>query len=193
MRWSNVASPSCRHALSIASAAKRGAGWGVLSLKSVLNQKGVYINHQFPKGTGSSGAKASAPSEVQFVLSKIREFQPQRVIHIRTVPGKQGLIAAGSSASAVANELAAWLNFGRTDLPGRAVEGSLERYLSQNGTAQIITIGLPDQVAATDSWNAYGDAVLNLLLGDDLATRDIARRQREQSSASKPKSGSSRP
>lgn len=161
--------------------------------KSVQNQSGVYINHKFPTTTSPGAGDSGQPAEVRFLLDRLREFQPQRVIHIRTVRGSTGLIAASSPARGVADELAKWLGYSRSDLPGKSVEGSLERYLSQNGTAQIVTVGLPDAMPSGDLWNSGGDAVLNLLLGDDPATREIARKQRDQSSALNRRSGSGRP
>ena len=151
------------------------------SSRTLLNQKGQYVNHGFPK-TGDA-PNGEQPVEVSFLLSRLKELQPQRVLHLRTIDGNVGLIAASSSCQAAAKEAAEWLNFRLVSLPDKAVAGSLERYLAASGTADIITIAIPTTTKDSELWDRYGDTLLNLLLSEDLASREIARRQAQQSSA----------
>ena len=149
--------------------------------RKLLNQNGQYVNHGFPK-TGDTPV-AEQPVEVSFLLNRLKELQPQRVLHVRTIDGNDGLIAASSSCRAAAKEAAEWLNFRLVSLPDKAVAGSLERYLAAKGSSDIITIEIPSTTKKDELWDRYGDTLLNLLLGEDLASRDIARRQAQQSSA----------
>jgi hypothetical protein len=149
--------------------------------RTFLNQKEQYINHSFP----SAGQKPAEnqPAEVTFLLEKLQQLQPQRVVHIRTVPGNSGLIAASTSCQSIAKEAADWLKFKQVNLPEKAVAGSMERYVSTEGNRDMITLAIPDDSSREELWSRYGDTLLNLLLGEDFATREIARKQAQQSSA----------
>lgn len=149
--------------------------------RTLLNQKGQYVNHGFPT-TGDS-LNAQHPVEAAFLLSRLKELQPQRVLHVRTMDGSVGLIAASSGCQAAAKEAAEWLNFRLVSLPDKAVAGSLERYLAAKGSSDIITIAIPSTTKKAELWDRYGDTLLNLLLSEDLASREIARWQAQQSSA----------
>ena len=151
------------------------------ALRNVLNAKGQYINHGFPKDNNI--AEGKQPVEVKFLLSQIDTLQPQRVIHIRTIEGNNGLIAANSSALAMARDSGGWLGFRVINLPGKAVSGSLERYLASSGRCDIVTFAIPATTKKTELWQSYGDALQNLLLSEDTATRELARQQTQQSSA----------
>lgn len=152
--------------------------------QSMLNQLGIYINHSFPGGAEErEAAPAQTTAEVRFLLSQIKEFQPQRVLHIRTVKGPRGAIAAGSTAMSAGGEIARWLDFQLIELPGKSVQGSMERYLSASEISQVMTFGIPDTAEKDTLWEFYGDAVLNLLLNEDPVSREIARSQQEPSSA----------
>lgn len=151
------------------------------ALRNVLNAKGQYINHGFPKDNNIADGKQ--PVEVKFLLSQIDTLQPQRVIHIRTIEGNNGLIAANSSALAMARDSGGWLGFRVINLPGKAVSGSLERYLASSGRCDIVTFAIPATTKKTELWQSYGDALQNLLLSEDTATRELARQQTQQSSA----------
>lgn len=59
----------------------------------------------------------------------------------------------------------------------------MERYISAQGNCDMITLAIPDDSSAEELWSRYGDTLLNLLLGEDFATREIARKQAQQSSA----------
>lgn len=149
--------------------------------RKFLNQKDQYINHGFPR-TGETAA-ADQPVEVSFLLERLQQLQPQRVLHIRTVQGETGLIASSASCQTVAKEAADWLKFKLVNLPDKAVAGSMERYLAAKGSCDMITLAIPENSKTDALWNLYGDTLLNLLLGDDFATREVARKQAQQSSA----------
>ncbi len=147
-----------------------------------LNQKGQYINAMFPKAGDKT--KASPVAEVDFFLKQLQTVQPQRVVHVRTVPGKSGIVAASQSCESVGKEIAEWLNFKLISLPGqKTAEGSLERYVSASGSSDMLTIGIPDSTPRAELWDLYGDTLMNLLLRDDMATREMARKQTQPSSA----------
>ena len=153
------------------------------ALHKILNEKGQYINHGFPKEGGI--ADANQPVEVTFLLHQIQTLQPQRVIHIRTIEGNSGLIAASSGCRAVANDAAKWLDFRVISLPEKAVSGSLERHLASSGNGEIITFAIPASSKKDELWDRYGDTLQNLLMGDDYAARELARQQTQESSASR--------
>ena len=147
-----------------------------------LNQKGEYINAMFPKAGDKSNA--SPVAEVDFFLKQLQKVQPQRVVHVRTVPGKSGIVAASQSCESVGKEVAEWLNFKLISLPGQKTsEGSLERYVSTSGSSDMLTIGIPDSTQRGELWDLYGDTLMNLLLRDDMATRELARQQPQPASA----------
>ncbi len=148
-----------------------------------VNQNGVYLNGAFPSGKGTSTATKDDPPEVAFLLDQVNKVQPQRVIHVRTVQGKRGVIAASSSAMAVAQEAASWLDMDLVALSSKSGSGSLERYITVRGDSQIITLGIPVSTPSNVVWDRYRDTMLNLLLSENLQARELARRQKEQNSA----------
>lgn len=152
------------------------------ALHNVLNAKSQYINHGFPKNNGI--ADASQPVEVTFLLSQIDTLQPQRVIHVRTIEGDKGLVAASSGCLPMASDSAEWLGFRVINLPGKAVSGSLERFLASSGRCEVITFAIPATANKIQLWDRYGDALQNLLLSEDVAARELVRQQTQQSSAS---------
>ena len=109
----------------------------------VLNQNGQYINHGFPKMPEVQDV--ARPAEVLFLLNRLQDLQPQRVLHIRSIDGDNGLVAASSSCHAAAKEAAEWLSFKLVALPDKAVAGSLERYIGSKGSSDIITLAIPDR------------------------------------------------
>ena len=151
------------------------------ALRKVLNAKGQYINHGFPKDNGI--ADGNQPVEVTFLLHQIATLQPQRVIHVRTIEGNTGLIAASSGCLPTANESGEWLGFRVISLPGKAVAGSLEKHLASSGRCEVMTFAIPATAKKPELWDRYGDALQNLLLGEDAKARELARQQTQQSSA----------
>jgi hypothetical protein len=47
----------------------------------------------------------------------------------------------------------------------------------------MITFGIPNSTTKEELWTRYGDTLLNLLLRDDVATREMARQESQKSSA----------
>lgn len=153
---------------------------------SKLNALGEYVNHGFPRGDASRprSTPGTPPlAEVRFLLERCRSLRPQRIIHIRTVSGDRGLVGYSERSRTSASEVAAWLNFRTIDLSKAAVEGSLERYFAANENADVVMFGIPDQADPDTLWQNYGDALLNLMLEDDFATRELVRRQQKSESA----------
>ncbi len=153
------------------------------ALRKVFNENGQYINHGFPKDNGV--ADGAQPAEVSFLLEQIRTLKPQRIIHIRSVEGNKGVIATTVASQAVANDAADWLGFRVIKLPDVAVSGSLERHLASSGSCEVLTFALPSTTKKKELWDRYGDALQNLLLGDDAAAREMARQPKQQSSANR--------
>ena len=151
------------------------------ALRKVFNENGQYINHGFPKDNGV--ADGDQPVEVSFLLEQIRTLKPQRIIHIRSVEGSKGVVATSIGSQAVANDAANWLGFRVLNLPDVAVYGSLERHLASSGSCEVLTFALPSTTKKNELWDRYGDALQNLLLGDDAAVRELTRQPRQQSSA----------
>ena len=151
------------------------------SLHNVLNAKGQYINHGFPKDNGITDG--NQPVEVTFLLHQIEILQPQCVIHVRTIEGTTGLIAASSGCLATANESGEWLGFRVINLPGKAVSGSLERHLAGSGRCEVMTFAIPATAKKAELWDRYGDALQNLLMGEDAKASELVRQQTQHSSA----------
>lgn len=150
--------------------------------KLFLNEKGQYINELFPQGSGKSASEP--PEEALFLIKQLKDLQPQRVVHVRTVKSKKGVIAASESCEAAAKEVASWLDFKLVKLPEQKTSpGSIETYISASGSSEMITFAFPESTKKEELWDLYGDTLLNLLLGDDAATREMARRQSQKSSA----------
>ncbi len=148
----------------------------------IVNEKSQFLNRSFPT-VGELPSKES-PAEVSFLLNRLQERQPQRVVHLRTVAGANGLIAASYSCQSAAKEASDWLKFKLLMLPENArTPGSLERYISTTGSSEMISIGIPDTCPKEELWTRYGDTLMNLLLAEDVATREIARRQTQPASA----------
>ena len=88
-------------------------------------------------------------------------------MHVRTIKGQSGLIAASSGCQSVAKEAADWLGFVLAPLPEKSRSpGSLERYISAVDALDMITFAIPDSTPRSELWSRYGDALMNLLLSD---------------------------
>lgn len=148
--------------------------------RSMQNDDGDYLNRQFPGGSQTADQRSP---EVGLMLSQLSDRLPQRVIHIRTCDGAKGFIAASSGASKVAQDSAEWLGFDFIALPGRAARGTLESYLARKSECDVITIAVPAERTVSEAWEAYGDALLNMLLDEDFETRKLARKNRSQSAS----------
>lgn len=142
------------------------------SNRKLTNEAGVYINRQFSRTVKNQESSVEIPAEVRFFLQQVDTVQPQRIIHIRSVQGQKGMIAASANASASAKEVASWLGFEFVELPGKASAGTMERYFAEQGETQIVMFGIPDNLKGDDLWDSCSDAVLNLLK-DDLTRREV--------------------
>lgn len=139
------------------------------------NENGVYLNRQFIPSAITGGNLQKQEPEVRFLLGMLQDRQPQRVIHIRTVSGNVGIVASSSGSSSVAGDVSRWLKFRSIELPGNSAEGTLERFLSQKKSCEIITFAIPQMSDKSTLWEDYGDSLLNLLLAEDFETRKLAR------------------
>ncbi|MCA9011896.1 MAG: hypothetical protein KDB01_19225, partial [Planctomycetaceae bacterium] len=160
------------------------------ALDRILNEKGQYINHGFPKDNGV--ADGNQPAEVSFLLERIETLKPQRLIHVRTIESESGVIAASSACLPTAQVIADWLGFRVIHLPERAVSGSLERYLASSERCEVMTFAIPSTAKKNELWDRYGDALQNLLMGEDQVSRELARQKSPPSSANKQDSNSDR-
>lgn len=144
---------------------------------------GVYLNRQFPKRPNQTTGLGAFPAEIQYLLKEIQRQQPQRVIHVRTIDREQGVVACSSGAKDVGGDLSNWLGFALLELPGRSVPGTLERYLSESAQCDVVTFAMPSAVSGDDAWDLYSDALLNLLMDEDFATRKLARERKDSKAA----------
>lgn len=157
--------------------------------KNYLNEKEQYINDFFPK-PGDKVAVES-PAEVRYLLDLLKDVQPQRVVHIRSVKGAAGIIAANESCQPAAKEAAEWLKFKQAMLPSKgSMASTMERYISTSGNSDMIMFAIPQTTPQAELWERYGDTLLNLLLGDDIGARELARQQSKESSAERAKESS---
>ncbi len=148
-----------------------------------LNADGATPHRGFPAdGRRLDDVEGLAP-EVRFVLEQVQTRQPHRIIHVRTIAGSRGLVAADSAAINPARELADWLQFALVELPGQSAQGTLERCISSRGICEIVTIAIPAETPHEHLWTTCGDALLNLLLDDDFAARLTARHSESPTSA----------
>lgn len=147
------------------------------------NENGIYLNRQISESTMEAAVRSDLPVELQYLFSELEDGQPQRVIHLRTIGRERGVIAYSSGAKSVAGDVVNWVGFQQMELPGRSAEGTLERYLSETDQCQIVTFALPEDITAEDAWDLYSDALLNLLMDEDFATRKLAREQKASKAA----------
>lgn len=147
------------------------------------NENDVVLNRQFVSGADTSKDLLKQEPEVRFLMGLLTEGQPQRVIHIRSISRAQGIVASSSGAANVAKDVSGWLDFRFANLPGKSVPGTLERFLSQKDSCEIITFALPQSSKKEALWEEYGDSVLNLLLDEDYETRKLARQNRGTTAA----------
>ncbi|MEO2036959.1 MAG: hypothetical protein ABGZ35_33205 [Planctomycetaceae bacterium] len=153
------------------------------------NSSGVYLNHMFPKdGSLSAPAELSRlPAEIRFLTGFVSDQRPQRIVHVRTVRGSRGMLAASHGAMDAGREVADWLGFTVRELPRDVRDGTLESWAARRGDCDVITFGVPRRTAADEVWAFYGDAVLSLLLDGDSESRRIAREEQKRRSARRPR------
>ncbi|MCP4787792.1 MAG: murein peptide amidase A [Fuerstiella sp.] len=154
-----------------------------LAMSRRENGNGVYLNSEFPTVASVNNDLQNVEPEIRFILGTVREFQPQRVIHIRTFNGDRGIVASSPGAEDAARDVAVWLGFGFVELPGNSSDGTLEQFLSTSKTCDIVTIAIPASSKTNRVRESYLDAILNLLLADDYTTRELARSKSNRASA----------
>ncbi len=147
------------------------------------NENGVSLNRQFISGKEAAAKLQQPEPEIRFLSGLLSESQPQRVIHIRSIGREHGVVAASSGAASVANDVSSWLEFDFVALPGTSLEGTLERFLSNGNSCEIITFAIPQSTEKSALWDLYGDSLLNLLLDEDFEARKLARQQRGTTAA----------
>ena len=146
------------------------------------NAAGIYLNNQFPDNgrIPNKNILGQLPAEIQFLMSWMQEHRPQRVIHIRTIAGDKGLVAASRGAWESATEVANWLEFPLKELPRSVRANTLEYWAANREDCDVIMFGLPRTTDETDVWPLYGDAVVSLLLDGSSTSRELARSQRQR-------------
>ncbi|MCH2201603.1 MAG: hypothetical protein MK102_06520 [Fuerstiella sp.] len=147
------------------------------------NSDQIYLNRQFP-GSGlrlSSTEFRRLPKEIQFLVNLIDDQRPERIIHIRTVRGSRGMLAASSGAENSGFEVAEWLNFTMRRLPADVSDGTLESWAADRPNCDVITVGIPRRTKSDEVWALYGDAVLNLLLDGKSDRRRMVRKHTPRS------------
>lgn len=149
------------------------------------NSSGVYLNRRFPKNrpVPSPAELSRLPKEIRFLMGLVSDQRPQRIIHIRSVRGSRGMLAASHGAMDTGREVAEWLDFTVRKLPQDVRDGTLEAWAADRGDCDVIMIGVPRRTEADDVWAFYGDAVLSLLLDGDSESRRIAREEQKRRSA----------
>lgn len=153
------------------------------AMQKGTNANGVVLNRQFTDRSAVPKPLSAEEPEIRLLRELLNKTRPQRVIHIRTFPGTKGAMAASKGAAATAREVADWLDFDFYSLPEGSRPGTLERYLSEQESQQLITFAFPRETDEEVVWEEFGDSLLNLLLHDDYQTRTLARQQDASSSA----------
>lgn len=113
------------------------------------NSHGVDLNRNFPSTsftknpTRLTGPRPASEIETQHVLRIIKEFQPQRVIHVRSSIGVRPLVLTNCTSAEfekIFSEMSE-IDYGR--FGGEFKIGSLEEYVSLTAKAELLTIQLP--------------------------------------------------
>lgn len=144
--------------------------------RQYTNADRIYLNSRFPSD-GRIPAGQSLPKEVQFLFRQVQDLKPQRILHLRTIPGDQGLIAASPGAAESARDAAQWLGFRLKSLPDAVRDGTLEAWAARRPDCDMITVAIPASTDPGDVWPLYGDAILSLLLDGSADSRRMAREQ----------------
>jgi len=146
------------------------------------NAAGIYLNNQFPADGSMPDhhAMTQLPKEVQFLMEYIEDYQPQRIIHIRSVKGDEGMVAASRGATNSAREVSDWLGFNLQKLPESVRATTLESWATQRDNCDVVTFGIPRSSDEADVWPLFGDAIVSLLLDGNTESRQLARKQKQR-------------
>ncbi len=126
-----------------------------------VNGNGDNVNRGFPASAGTD-ASAAIP-EVAFLLNMLADQKPQRVIHLRTIPGKRGAIGSDKSCRPLVQQVAEAAELKQFAFPEDVNEGTLEFYLASLTRTQIITLAIPAELTADAAWAQFEDVLLNLI------------------------------
>jgi hypothetical protein len=156
-------------------------GWNVLVVRSPnpdglaestqTNHRGVILNRNYPSAnflarrTTETGPEPASESETQLMLQILRDFRPERVVHVRSGQGAKPLILASAPAAETLRD-----RLDRALIDGGMYEaykvGSVEEYVAAAGTSEMLTFCLPKSLtnsatslAAIDRALAGGVAV----------------------------------
>ncbi len=155
------------------------------------NAAGIYLNNQFPADGSLPDRHAfvQLPEEVRFLMEYIEEYQPQRIIHIRSVKGDEGLMAASRGTMNSAREVASWLDFKLQKLPESVRATTLESWAAQRDSCDVVTLGIPRNADKADIWPLFGDAIVSLLLEGNTESRQMARQQKQRRASRERRTG----
>lgn len=158
-----------------------------LKLRRHENADDLYLNDLFPTNgrEPSRSELGRLPVEVRFTMSEIISQRPQRVVHIRTVSNKRGMLAVSHGAMESGREVAQWLDFQVRNLPADVARGTMESWASSRGDCDVICVGIPEQTKSEEVWALYGDAVLSLLMDGSSESRQVAREKQQRRSAAR--------
>ena len=126
-----------------------------------VNGNGDNVNRGFPTSAGTD-ASAAIP-EVAFLLNMLADQKPQRVIHLRTIPGKRGAIGSDKSCQPLVKQVAEAAELRQFAFPEDVNQGTLEFYLASLNKTQVITVAIPAELTADDAWAQFEDVLLNLI------------------------------
>jgi len=143
------------------------------------NESGIYLNNEFPTDGRIPRHQIleQLPAEMRFLLEVIDHQRPQRIIHVRSIRGTRGMIAASSGCMDSAREAANWLGFRLKDLPKSVKPRTLEYWASHREDCDVITLGIPENSDDAAVWSLYGDVLLGLLMDGDSQGRQMAREE----------------
>ena len=115
------------------------------------NQNGVDLNRNFPSiwftahPDRLTGPHAGSEIETQHLLQVLSEFQPDRVIHIRSSIGVRPLVLFNSRAVDVRRNMAQFSDIDSGTFGGQYKSGSFEEYVSLTAKLDLLTVQLPTE------------------------------------------------
>lgn len=126
-----------------------------------VNGNGDNVNRGFPT-IGGTDTSAGIP-EVAFLLNMLADQKPQRVIHLRTIPGKRAAIGSDKSCRQLVQQVAEAAELKQFAFPEDVNQGTLEFYLASLTKTQVITLAIPAELTADAAWAQFEDVLLNLI------------------------------
>lgn len=126
-----------------------------------VNGNGDNVNRGFPTSAGTD-TSAGIP-EVAFLLNMLADQKPQRVIHLRTIPGTRAAIGSDKSCRQLVQQVAEAAELKQFAFPKDVNQGTLEFYLASLTKTQVITLAIPAELTADAAWDQFEDVLLNLI------------------------------